>query len=391
MRIAHIITRLILGGAQENTLYTVEDLVERHGDEVVLITGPSTGPEGDLLDRARRKGIKLEIVPALRRAIHPVADFQAYRAILRLLRALQPQVVHTHSSKAGIIGRAAAAKAGTPAIIHTIHGLPFHPYEAAWRNWAYRFAERWAAARTDVLIAVCQAMIDQAVEAGIAPREKFVKVWSGMEVEPFLTPPRTRQEVRRELGLADDAIVVGKVARLFQLKGHDDVIDAARTLAPKAPRLRFLFVGGGEWRERLEAKVKAVGLADRFVFTGLVPAARIPELIGAMDILVHASYREGLARALPQALLSAKPVVSYNIDGAREVVIPGETGYLAPAGDVDLLAEDLWKLIEDQSKREAFGRTGRERFAEQFRHDRASVQIREIYRETLARKGISGN
>lgn len=379
MRVVHIITRLILGGAQENTLYNCEDLVANFGDEVTLITGPAEGPEGDLFERARSRGLDVRIMPELRRAIRPRTDWLAYRKLLRLLTELKPDVVHTHSSKAGIIGRAAAWKLKIPAVIHTIHGLPFHPFEKPWKNRLYINAERWAAKRCHKIIAVANAMVDQAVAANVADREKFVTIYSGMEVEPFLHPPRSRHDVRRELGISDDAIVVGKVARLFELKGHDDVIDAARTLAPKFPKLKFLFVGGGTWRDRLENRIRSLGLSDRFVFAGLVASPRIPDLIGAMDVVVHASYREGLARVLPQALISGKPVVSYDIDGAREVVLPGKTGFLAPVGDANALAGGLEKILRMPDLGQSLGLTGRQLFTDQFRHEIMTQKIREVY------------
>jgi glycosyltransferase involved in cell wall biosynthesis len=387
MRVAHIITRLILGGAQENTLYTVEDLVAHYCDEVTLITGPAEGPEGSLLERANRRGIDVRLVAELCRSIRPVRDWLAYRRLLKLIRDLSPDVVHTHSAKAGILGRAAAFRQGVPAIVHTIHGLPFHPYERWWKNRMYIAAERWAARRCDRIIAVADAMVDGAVAAGLAPRDKFVTIYSGMEVEPFLAPARDRQSVRRELSLANDDLVVGKVARLFEFKGHDDVIDAAMLLTEKFPNLRFLFIGGGTSRARLETRVRALGLTERFRFTGLVPPERIPELIAACDVIAHASYREGLARVLPQALITGRPVVTYDLDGAREVVIPGETGFLVAPGDSASLARCLEKLLRDSPLRQQMGQLGRERFTDQFRHEHKTREIRRVYLEILAAKG----
>src|SRR5262245_48877156 len=172
MKVAHIITRLILGGAQENTLLTVEDQQRDWGDEVTLITGPALGAEGSLIERARASAVDLRIVPEMRREIHPLRDWASYRALVRLLGEIRPELVHTHSSKAGILGRAAAARVGLPAV-HTIHGSPFHPYQSRLAYHAYRRAETWAARRTRRLISVCDAMTDQYVAAGVAPREKF--------------------------------------------------------------------------------------------------------------------------------------------------------------------------------------------------------------------------
>jgi glycosyltransferase involved in cell wall biosynthesis len=382
MRVVHLITRLILGGAQENTLLTVEDQRRDWEDEATLITGPAIGPEGSLIERAWANSVDLRIIPELRREIHPGRDWQSYREMIRLLKELRPEIVHTHSSKAGVLGRAAAWKLGLPCV-HTIHGSPFHPYQGAAAYHCYRLAEKWAARRCDLLISVCDAMTDQYVAAGVAPREKFVTVYSGMEVEPFLNPPRSRERVRAELGFAPEHVVVGKVARLFELKGHEYVIEAARTVISQNRNVRFLFVGDGLLREELNRRIAEYGLADHFRFTGLVPPERVPELIGAMDIVVHASLREGLARVLPQALIAGRPVVSYDVDGAREVAIPGETGFLLPPKSVTDTVEAILALAGDPAMRDRFGKMGRDRFTDQFRHQTMTRRLREIYAQVI--------
>jgi glycosyltransferase involved in cell wall biosynthesis len=386
VRIVHIITRLILGGAQENTLLTVEQQHHRHRDQVTLVTGPPIGPEGSLLERAQNQGLDVRLVDEMRRAIHPWRDWITYRRLVALLHELKPDVVHTHSSKAGILGRAAAVKIGVPVIVHTIHGPPFHRYERWWRNRLYIAAEHWAARRTTAFICVSDAMTDQFVAAGVAPREKFTTIYSGMEVEPFLNPKRSRDEVRRELGYSDSDVVIGKIARLFQLKGHDDVIAAARSVVRDCPAARFLFVGDGIWRQRLVDRIAAAGLTKHFHFTGLVSSDRVPELVHAMDIVVHCSLREGLARALPQALIAGKPVVSYDVDGAREVVLPERTGVLLPPQSIDLLDQWLTRLVQDAELRAKWGAEGRRLFTDRFRHDRMADEIRRVYEHALADK-----
>jgi len=186
MRVAHIITRMILGGAQENTLLNCEDLLRDYGDEVLLITGPPLGPEGSLLDRARARGVPLEIVPSLRRAIHPWRDWTSYCALRNVLRAYRPDVVHTHSAKGGLLGRAAATAERVPVVVHGVHGAPFHPYQNPLAREFFRQCERWAARRCHAFISVADAMTDLMVGAGVAPREMFTTIYSGMEVEPFL-------------------------------------------------------------------------------------------------------------------------------------------------------------------------------------------------------------
>lgn len=382
MNVVHFITRLIIGGAQENTLLTVEDQQRDYGDKVTLISGPGLGPEGSLEPRARHGGIDLRVIPELHRAIRPWHDWQAYRRLLSMLREIKPDLIHTHSSKAGILGRAAAAKLGIPAV-HTIHGASFHYGQNPVTYEVYRLAEKWAARRCERFISVCDAMTEQYVAAGIAPREKFVTIYSGMDVEPLLSAPRPREIVRQELGLQPSDVVIGKIGRLFHLKGQEFVIAAAPAVVAQHPNAKFLFVGDGLLRNELQKYIDELGLTDRFVFTGLVPPDRVPELIHAMDIVVHTSLWEGLARVLPQALIAGKPVISYDVDGACEVVVSGETGYLLPPKSVDELAQAINILAADPALRENFGRTGRERWTEPFRRQTMVKRIREVYAEIL--------
>ncbi len=383
MRIAHVITRLILGGAQENVVLCCEDLARHYGDDVLLITGPPLGPEGSLLERARAGGVPLAVVDAMRRPIHPWRDLVSYRHIKRLLRDFRPDVVHTHSAKGGILGRAAAWKLGTPAIVHTVHGAPFHPYQGRAARSLFRACERWAARRCHALVSVADAMTDLMVAAGVAPREKFTTIPSGMEVEPLLECDRHRDRVRRQLGYGPENVVIGKIARLFPLKGHDYVIRAAEQLAGRHGHARFLLIGDGLLRDALARQIAAAGLTGRFQFTGLAPPEQIPPLIAAMDIVVHASLREGLARALPQALIAGKPVVSFDVDGAREVVLDGQTGFLVSPQDVGGLAAAMGRLLVDPALRVRLGAEGRRRFTDVFRHEHMTAQLRSLYQRLL--------
>ncbi len=377
---------MIVGGAQENTLSTCLDLIQHYGDDVLLVTGPAVGPEGSLLERAKGQGVPLAILPALQRAIHPLHDLESYRAIKRVLRDFHPDVVHTHSAKGGILGRLAADAAGVKAIVHTVHGAPFYPYQGRGERAFYRWCERYAARHCHALVSVADAMTDLMVEAGVAPRDKFTTIYSGMEVEPLLAADEHRAAMRRELGFADDQVVVGKIARLFHLKGHEYVIRAATPVVARFPNVRFLFVGDGVLRAPLERQIAEAGLSDWFHFTGLVPPERIPALVGAMDVLVHASLREGLARALPQALIAGKPVVSYDIDGAREVVLPGETGYLLPPQSIEPMTDALCELAANADLRRRLGGQGRGRFADLFRHETMTRQLRDLYQRLLEGK-----
>ena len=383
MRVAHVITRMILGGAQENTLLNCEDLLREHGDDVLLVTGPPLGPEGSLLERATAHGVPTTIIPEMRREIHPLRDATAYRHVRRVLADFRPDVVHTHSAKAGILGRAAARTLGVPAIVHTVHGAPWHPYQSAASRRFYQACERWAARRTDAFICVADAMTDLMVAANIAPREAFTTIYSGMEVEPFLSADEHRARMRRQLGYSDEHVVVGKIARLFHLKGHEYLIAAAERVVARDPRVRFLLVGDGILRGQLAADIARRGLSDKFHFAGLVPPTEIPAYLSAMDMLAHTSLREGLARTLPQALLAGKPAISYDIDGAREVVQTGETGYLLPPESIEPLADAILELAADPAMRQRLGSAGRARCRERFDHRHMTREIRRVYERVL--------
>ncbi len=384
MRIAHVITRMIVGGAQENTLLNCLDLMRLYGDEVMLITGPALGPEGDLLGQGRAGELNVRYLPELRRAIDPRFDLRAMGSLRRMIREFRPDVVHTHSAKGGLLGRYAASAEQVPAVIHTVHGAPFHPYQSAAARRFFQSCERWAAKRCHHLISVADAMTQLMVDAGIAPREKFTTIHSGMDVEPFLAANQHRDAVRLQFGIRDDEVVIGKVARLFHLKGHDDLVSAAAELVRRSPQVRFLLVGDGILRETLTKRIESLGIQSHFVFAGLVDPCEVPRMIGAMDVLVHTSYREGLARALPQALIAGKPVVSYDCDGAREVVLDDETGYLVQPSDTKGLTVALGRLIESEEMRQRMGRAGQSKFTDTFRHETMTRRIREVYDSVLA-------
>ncbi len=379
MRVVHVITRLIVGGAQENTIASVLGLRRLPGFEVELMAGPTTGPEGSL--EAAVAGVPglFTRVPPLIRAVHPLRDWQAYSQLRRLFRARRPDVVHTHSGKAGIVGRLAARAAGVPVIVHTIHGPSFGPFQGRVPNLVFTNAERLAARATTHFVVVAQAMADQYHAAGIGTPAQYTRIFSGFPLEPYLEA-RPDPEVRRQLGLSPQDVVVGKIARLFRLKGHDDLFATAPALAAAFPGIKFLLVGDGEWRTRFENQSRELGLSDRFVFTGLVPPEEVPRYVGAMDILVHLSRREGLARALPQAMAAGKPVVAYDVDGANEVCVSGRTGFLVKPGDLGGLQSRIVELARDRSLREELGAQGRELVRRLFPVENLVNGLAELYR-----------
>jgi glycosyltransferase involved in cell wall biosynthesis len=379
LRVLHIITRLIVGGAQENTLLTCEGLAAMPEYEVTLASGIDRGPEGDLLDRAE-KSTNLVLVPELGRAISPIADIRALWKLYRLIRRGRYHIVHTHSSKAGVLGRIAAKLAGTPLIVHTLHSLVFHEYQPWIVNRTWWLVKKICAPMTDHFLSVSSVIVRKAVAAGVDVPEKFTTVYSGMELDWFLNSNADGAAVRREFGIPADAPVVGKIARLFPLKGHDELMDAAPEIVRRVPNVRFFLIGDGILYDHLRERARAAGILDNFVFAGLIQRERIPEMLAAMDVVVHTSLREGLARVLPQALAMGKPCVSFDIDGAPEVVLDGETGYLVRAYDNQTLADRISKLLADPQLRATMGANGRRHVDPAWRAETMVAGTAAVYR-----------
>lgn len=365
MNICQVITRLIIGGAQENTVLTCRGLAEK-GHQVTLIAGPETGPEGSLWDHAYAAGCEVVRLDSLKRVITPLGDRRAGQELRRLFERIRPDVVHTHSSKAGILGRNAARRAGVPVVVHTIHGMSFNRTQPAWRRAAYRWLERRAAAATTSFITVADAMIDQAVEARIAPRDRFTTIRSGIETDRFAPCPDARARSRSAWGVANDEIVVGTIARLFENKGYEEILSAMPRIVAKAPKARFVWIGDGAQRRAYERRLQRMGLRDRVHLIGLVPPAEVAPCINGFDIVLHASRWEGLPRALVQGLLCEVPAVSFDNDGAPEVVIPSETGMLVPLGDISRLGDAVIDLATNAELRRQMGREGRARCLVQY-------------------------
>jgi glycosyltransferase involved in cell wall biosynthesis len=421
MRIVHVSTRLILGGSQENTVLSCEGQA-RLGHEVHLVHGPIYGPEGNLqarvdafdaqAKREGRPGITRHEVATLVRDVSPVKDWTCRRDLRRLFERLRPDIVHTHSSKAGVLGRLAAWESRPrPAIVHTIHGPPFMPLEGSIAtrlktqaaNAVYTLAERKAARACHVIVSVAEAMTRQFLERRIGRPEQFVTVRSGMELEAYLTPHagETRGEVRTRLGLHAEDFVIGTVARLAQHKGHEDLVAGLSSELRTRPGWKMLWVGDGWWRERLVAKCRHAGLAvcsleteslervrgAQVVLTGLVPPERIAGLMRAMDVLVHPSAREGLPRTVPQALAAGTAVVASDADGTPEVCVDGQTGKLVRVGDAEGYRRAVVWMAEHEDERRAMAQRGQQRVVEEFSAQTMVDRLEVVYARALDLRG----
>jgi glycosyltransferase involved in cell wall biosynthesis len=390
IRVLHVITRLILGGAQQNTLSTA---IGQHRDprfDVTLMCGIDNSPEGDLHEEAHASGVRLVIEPLLVRPIRPLTDLRALWRLYRFMRRERFDVVHTHSSKAGILGRLAARLAGVPVVIHTLHSLVFHEYQHFWKNWIYIWLKRACAPLTDSLISVNEGTSRTALARGIGRPDQHVTIYSGMELQPFLAIGETLspEQAKARLGIPPGAPVMGKVARLFTLKGHDHFFDAAAEVARLEPAAWFLVVGDGVLRASLEARARVLGIGDRTVFAGRVNPRDVAAHIQAMDVLVHTSLREGIARVLPQAGAVGKPVVTFRLDGAPEVIRDGVSGFLVAALDSRAVADRVVTLFNDGGLRARMGARGRAFAAEHFGVESMVSRINDVYWRHLSSRAV---
>ena len=458
LRILHLSTRLILGGSQENTVLSCEGQ-SRLGHEVHLAYGPIYGPEGSLLDRVAsfsctapngtHRAITTHEVPDLVRQVSPLRDARCLSQLKALIQKIQPDIIHTHSSKAGILGRMAgfsvwrggtirsndrATAANRPAVVHTIHGPPFMPVgggpltrlKISLNNAIYTLAERHAAARCHAIVSVADAMTEQFLARGIGYPELYTTVRSGIDLAPYTNPApdEHRDSIRVALGLRSEQFVIGTVARLAEHKGHVDLIAAIDSLRQRGSNLGsthtplsnfvLLWVGDGWLRERLLATVRGdatcrpwnIVQLDKapstsaawantnpsiptILLTGLVPPSRVPQLIRAMDVLAHPSYREGLPRTVPQALLCGVCPIAYDVDGTKEACIDGVTGKLVTPGDIPALATAIKWMHDHPIQRAALAEAGRVMCLEKWSTEAMVAGLDRVYHSALARAAES--
>ena len=363
-RVIHLITKLELGGAQGNTLHTARRL-DRARFSVALWSG-----DGGILNAEARAipELDFEIIPPLAREVDPIRDAQAFFLLCRKLRAEikkhapLPVILHTHSSKAGILGRLAARLAGVPLVVHTYHGFGFNAFQPWPVRALYVFLERLAGKYSRALVAVSRSNLEEAVRRGLCPREKIRLIRSGVAVENFYPRPFDRAAQRREMGVKPEALLVTMVACLKPQKAPLDFARVAAKIAAAVPEAEFVLAGDGELRPALEKLAAELGLADRFHLLGW--RRDVPEILWASDLLVLTSYWEGLPRVYPEALAAGVPVVGTRVDGAAEAVVDNETGFLFPPGDAAGMAEKAIALLRDPKARARLAAAGKSRVDE---------------------------
>jgi len=382
-RVAHVITRLCKGGAQENTFQTVK-LANRERFEVDLISGPTSGDEGSIEDAVRAAGIEILRVSTLVRNVAPTRDLVAFRALESLFRANRYSIIHTHTSKAGFLGRMAAVRAEIPIVVHTPHGNIFQGYFSKPMTRLFVAMERYAARRTDRIIELTPRGIEEHLNQGIGRREQYVTIFSGIDLEPFPQAIAHREETRRALGIAPNEYLVGTVGRLEPIKGFAYFAEAARLVVQRVPQARFIVAGNGTLASELRAQTADLG--NRFRWLGL--REDVPDLMAAMDVFVLLSLNEGMGRVLLEAGAAGTPVVATAVGGVPDIVRNSKTGILAPPRDPRAIADAVCMLARDPERRRAMGNAARTAIVPAYGLDQMVRRIEALYETLIQEKKL---
>ena len=375
MNVIHVITRLSLGGSSENTVLSVAGLVEA-GHDCVLVAGAEQS-EPSVVRAAQARGCRVDLMPSLVREPSPVRDLQASLALMRMFRRRRPDLVHTHTSKAGFVGRLAARVARVPAIVHTPHGHVFYGYYGAGPTAVFVLLERIAARWTDRIIVLTERGAEEHLARGVGRPPQYVAIPSGVDTDRLRARAPGREIARRRLGLPVDAAVVVGVGRLVPVKGFDMLVASLPKVRAAVPSLRVLVVGDGPDRPALEALARSLGVADVLLVTGT--QGDVIPYIAAADVLVAPSRNEGMGRVLIEAMALGVPVIGSRVGGIPSVLAGGEFGSLVPPDAPHAIAEALIELLGDPALRAKFAEAGRKR-AEEFTVDVMTRRIVELYR-----------
>ena len=383
LHVHHVITKLELGGAQQNTLYCVTNH-DRSRFTVSLAAGP-----GGIMDEDARRipDATVEFVPSLRREVRPWADLRFLLSYARYLRRNKVDILHTHSSKAGILGRFAGALAGVPVIIHTVHGWGFHDYQSWLVRALYVGLEKLAVRHTDLLIAVSRENVERGLAEGIGVPSLYRVIRSGIDVSSFRTASRPAAEVRKELGIPEGAPVVGTVGNFKPQKAPLDFIKVAALVIREIPDARFVMLGDGELLGASRELAASLGIADRVVFAGW--RRDVTDCLHSFNVFLLSSLFEGLPRSVLQAMSAGLPVVATAAGGTPEAVRDGVTGHVTARGDVEAMARHVTALLKDPARARAFGEAGLKAIGEEFEITRMLRDIEAAYMETAARKGLA--
>jgi glycosyltransferase involved in cell wall biosynthesis len=386
IKILRIIGRLNVGGPAIHVVSLTEGLdPDRY--QSLLVAGSENEAEGSMLDFALSHGVQPTVIPEI------VTDFRlaprdakALWKLYSLMRKERPHIVHTHTAKAGFLGRVAARLAGVPIVVHTFHGHVLHGYYGPVKNELLRRVERSLAWVTDRLVTVSEQVKNELVGYGIAKAEKITVVPLGFDLEPFLNSHTQRGEFRREIGLGADIKLVGIVGRLFHIKNHALFLEAASRIYAQEPGARFVIVGDGVLRPVLERQARDLGIADQVLFTGW--RHDLSRIYADLHVLVVSSDNEGTPVSAIEAMASGCPVVATRVGGLPDLIDDHRTGRLVPPRNAEALASAIVDLLRSPETMRELGQNARESVRQRFTVKRLIGDMDHLYSQLLEEKAI---
>lgn len=380
IRIMRMIARLNVGGPAIHVALLTQAFCPPEY-ESTLVCGNIDPTEGDMTYYAESHGVQPIVIPELGRALNPISDLRTLWKVYRLMKQVKPDVVHTHTAKAGFIGRVAARLAGVPVVVHTFHGHVFHGYFGPLKTGLFIWLERLTARLSDTIITLTQGLRRELADLyHIAPAGRITVLPLGLDLRPFAQTPRHQGDFRRQWSLPPDAPLIGIVGRLVPVKNHGLFLEAAARVRESLPEARFVIIGDGETRAEVEAKVEALGLRPAVTFTGwqrdLAPA------YADMDALVISSLNEGTPVSVIEALAASCPVVATAVGGLPDLMDGGAFGRLVPSEDADALAQAIIETLEHPGE----GQAAQTAMLERYGIERLVRDLDGLYRGLLAKK-----
>jgi glycosyltransferase involved in cell wall biosynthesis len=380
-KVFRIITRLSVGGSSIHTILLTAHL-NKETFHSLLLKGSEGKDEGDLQDLLDRKQVDPVVLPQLKREISPKNDLMTFWKLYRWMCREKPDIVHTHSAKAGTLGRLAAKLAGVPVIIHTFHGHLFRGYFGSLKTRLVILTERLLSLISSKIIAVTQSQKEELFRYKIAPWGKLVSIPLGLELDFLQKVEADKGKLRTELGLAANCPLIGSIARLVPVKGHSYLLRAAKKVIAAVPESRFLIVGDGMLRGELENQARSLGIEDNVIFCGF--RRDLSKIYADLDVVVLTSLNEGLPVAVIEAMASQKPVVAYDVGGVKDLIESGVNGISLPFGEIDKLSESIVYLLRNPEERERLGHKGRHKVYPRLHYSRLVQDIEKLYSQLMA-------
>jgi len=377
-KIVRIISRLSVSGPSLHVIVLHQGL-RPFGYETTVVVGKEGAHEGSMVSEAQARGIEPLVIEELAREINLASDVTSLLKLVRMLRHIRPDVVHTHHAKAGFVGRVAAWLVGVPVILHTYHGHVFHGYFGRRKTAVFLWLERLLSRMSTRVITISDQLKTELVDYGIAPASKIVVIPLRLELDQFVATCE-RGRFRREIGVPNEVPLVGMVGRLVPIKNVPLFIEAALLVRDRVPGTRFVVVGDGELRGFLEVEARR-WLGDSMYFTGL--RRDLPRIYADIDVVALTSLNEGTPVALIEAMAAARPVVATDVGGVRDVVVHGETGFVVPSGSAEAVAAAIGRLIRDPVASAAMGERGRARALSRFGSDRLVSEMATLLNDLL--------